>query len=496
MENIIENSKVKNTSKRLFEALEEHIEQPLYPLHMPGHKRRFWEFNFEDFDFTEINGLDNLQNPEECIDITLKAISEVFKSNESLILINGSTVGILASIMGTVGENDCIILARNCHQSAINAVYMAKCDYEFINPILSKSGLVIGIDIFELEKTIKRCISTKQNVKSIIITSPTYEGIVMDICKIVEVCNKYGVILIVDEAHGAYFIDEHLPISAIELGADVVIQSLHKTLPSPTQTALLHFGYNFKDEKYKKNIKKYLNMLQTTSPSYFFMYTIDKLVESIENGNLKPLFRNHYNRVIDFRNNFINIEKHGVFELIGNDVSEKVKVENYNAFDYDMYKLTFLIKKGTGNEVAEILRKKFKIEVEMSQKFHIVCMTSIADNNEIFELLFYGLEKISMEFQHKEINNFRTIKQNEYREKIKICNIDEENIKLVNIKDSVNKICGKNITPYPPCIPFIIAGEIIQESDIKTIDDMVKNGISVMGSKIVENKIFIYIFEK
>lgn len=475
-------------TKRLYEILEENIENPKYPLHMPGHKRQFWDFNFEDFDFTEIKGLDNLQNPEECIDVTLKAISKLFNSNESLILVNGSTVGILASIMGLLKETETILIARNCHQSAINAITMAKCDYEFINPTLSKSGLVVDLNIIDIEKLIKKSLLQNKLIKAMIITSPTYEGVVMDIVKISKLCKKYNIVLIVDEAHGAHFIDDNLPTSSIELGADVVIQSLHKTLPAPTQTALMHFGFDFNE---RKNVKRYLNMLQTTSPSYFFMYCIDKLVENIESGNLDVLFKNHYNRIINFRANFKDIENYEVFELVGDN-----NVENSKVFDFDIYKLTFIVKKSSGSYIADILRNDYKIEVEMAQQSHIVCMTSIADNNNIFNVLLEALKEISIKLKDLEIKQTNIFNYTIEREKIKISDITYENMKLMVLDETEGQICGKNITPYPPCIPLLISGEIIKKEDIRTIGRLIEFGINVIGVEKIEDILYLWIYNK
>ncbi len=465
--------------KRLYEVMEEVFTKPKYPLHMPGHKRRFWELNFEDFDFTEIHGLDNLQSPEECIKVTLEAISKLFKSSESCILVNGSTVGLLASVLGSVKENETIIIGRNCHQSVINGVKLAKCYHKFIYPKLFK-GIVVGFSLEEIEKSFK----DNKNVKALIITSPTYEGIVMDIKKISKLCKEYGVTLIVDEAHGAYFVDENLPTSAIELGADIVIQSLHKTLPAPTQTALMHFG---KDCETKESVKNYLNMLQTTSPSYFFMYTIDKLVENIEKGNFKGLFNRHYKRVCDFREKCSELKKLGLLELVTIDFSN-----NKDIYDLDECKLTFLVKGNKGLEVSEILRNKYDIELEMATIGHFIAMTSIADSDEIFDVFYNALEEISNGYNDEKSSE----KDFEFSYNMKVVNkklseLDFSKSKLIKVDNSVGKVCLKNITPYPPCVPYIVAGEVFEEVDIENIKAIVDRGINVLGVEIVNSEIFV-----
>ncbi len=464
--------------KRLYEVMEDITLNPKYPLHMPGHKRRFWELNFEDFDFTEIHGLDNLQSPEECIKVTLEAISKLFKSFESCILVNGSTVGILASVLGTVKENETIIIGRNCHQSVINGVKLAKCKHEFIYPKL-KRGIVVSFSIEEIEESFKN----NDNVKALVLTSPTYEGIVLDIKKISELCKRYGVTLIVDEAHGAYFVDDNLPTSAIELGADVVIQSLHKTLPAPTQTALLHFS---EDCGHKESIKSYLSMLQTTSPSYFFMYTIDKLVENIENGNFNGLFNRHYKRVVEFRAKCSELKKLGLLELVGSSISSK------DVFDIDECKLSFLVNGSKGLEVSSVLRNEYDIELELATTGHFIAMTSIADCDEIFDEFYNALVEISL--RYRDIDLFKSdfeISYNIKRENKRLSELNADKYEVIDIDECRGRVCLKNITPYPPCVPYIIAGEIFQEIDIVNIKALVEAGVNVLGIEKISGEIFV-----
>ncbi len=469
---------INNNRKRLYEVMEEEVVKPRYPLHMPGHKRRFWELNFEDFDFTEIHGLDNLQSPEECIKVTLEAIAKLFKSFESCILVNGSTVGILASILGTVKEDETIIIGRNCHQSVINGVKLAKCHHRFIYPKLSR-GIVVGLSIDEIEDSFKN----NKNVKALVLTSPTYEGLVMDIQKISKLCKKYNVTLIVDEAHGAYFIDDNLPTSAIELGADIVIQSMHKTLPAPTQTALLHFSENCKT---RESVKNYLSMLQTTSPSYFFMYTIDKLVENIENGNFTGLFNRHYIRVCSFRDNCIELKKLGLLELVTSDLNNK------SLLDLDECKLTFLVNGSKGIEVANILRNEYEIELEMATCGHFIAMTSIADSDEIFERFYEALEEISIRLSKEETNSTNLeINYNVKRENVRLSDLKFDNKKLIKIENAVGRVSLNNITPYPPCIPYIVTGEIFEEIDVKNVKSIIESGVNVLGVEINGEEILV-----
>lgn len=465
-------------NNRLYKVLENNLMHSKYPMHMPGHKRNFYSINYENYDFTEIDGLDNLQNPEECIKTSLTAISKVFKSDESLILVNGSTVGLLASIMGIANPNDTIVVARNCHQSVTNAINMAKCNHSFIYPQYN-NGIVTGFDA----KQIETAITSNNNVKALVITSPTYEGVVLDIKSISKITKKYNVTLIIDEAHGAYFIDKNLPKSAIECGANVVIQSLHKTLPCPTQTAILHFNSTC---THINNIKKYLLMLQTTSPSYFFMYTIDKFIAEFEKGKFNTMFDNHYTRIQNFRNKCLELKSLGVLELVCDDFKD-----TNNIFDLDIYKLTFLVNTNNGVEISNILRNNFNIELEMATDNHFIAMTSIADTDEIFDCFYCALVKISEQFKHLSVATKNDFVEHYYPRPNgkKFCDVNTENVKLVDLQDCIGKICAKNITPYPPCVPLVFMGETFTTKDVENIFLLMHSGVNVLG--VVDNKVAI-----
>ncbi len=461
-------------NKRLFQVLDEYVQKPLYPMHMPGHKRRYDDINFQDYDYTEITGLDNLQKPEECIKATQEAIAKVFKSDESHILVNGSTVGILASIMGSVSENETVIVARNCHQSVLNAVTMAKCSHSFIYPKINNKGIVTKFNLTEIEDAI----SSNKNVKALVITSPTYEGVVMDIAQISEITKRHGVTFIVDEAHGAYFVDKNMPTSATLLGADVVIQSLHKTLPAPTQTAILHINNTCKTAT---SIKRYLNMLRTTSPSYFFMYCIDKLIYEIETGKLDNMFTHHFNRIKTFRENFKVVSDLGIIELF----------ESEEAFDLDICKLTFIVNTFNGNDVADILRNEYNIEFEMATNGHLIAMTSIADDDEIFPILHKAMLDVSERFKDLEIVERDNIKFDKNRNSKKLSSVNPENTVQISLNDAIGRVCGKNITPYPPCVPLVVAGEVLTIEDIIKIKLINNSGCSFLGLDNINNELFV-----
>ena len=252
-----------------------------YPMHMPGHKRNHTiveSFDPVGMDITEIDEFDNLHHASGVIKNTMNRAKALYHSAHTFLSINGSTVGILAAISAATTKGDKVIVARNSHKAVYNAVYLNELDPIYWYPRQDGIyGIYGGLNPEELEKILQR----EKEVKLIIITSPTYEGIVSDISKIVKIAHEYKVAVMVDEAHGAHMgFDDYHPKNSIQCGADLVIHSLHKTLPSFTQTALIHVNSKYIDAK---RVEFYLGIYETSSPSYLLMASIDQCIGILEN---------------------------------------------------------------------------------------------------------------------------------------------------------------------------------------------------------------------
>ena len=241
----------------LQKKLEEYYNKNYLPMHMPGHKRNV-ELLGEKLpyiiDITEIEGFDDLHNPEGIIKNIEEKAKKLYKSEKSFILVNGSTCGILSGIRACVNTGDKVLVARNCHKSVYNALEINGLNPIYIVPEIERDGIDRNISISDVKKKLEE----NKDIKLIIITSPTYEGIISDIKQIVDIAHKYNVPVLVDEAHGAHlnFIDELKSKEALNVGADIVVQSLHKTLPALTGTALLHIQGNLVKEENVKRTKR------------------------------------------------------------------------------------------------------------------------------------------------------------------------------------------------------------------------------------------------
>ena len=255
--------------ERLYKKLESYGRSDFYPFHMPGHKRNPLAVDGDfpvERDITEINGFDNLHHAEDLLKRAQEDVARLYGVPESFYSINGSSGAILAAVSAAVGKGGQILIARNCHKAVYHAIYLRDLGATYIYPHEDpKLGINGGISPSRVEMYL----AENPEIEAVLITSPTYDGIVSDVARIAEVVHNHGIPLIVDEAHGAHFhFSDYFPVSAAELGADVVINSLHKTLPSLTQTAILHINGKLAN---RRRIKKYLDMLQSSSPSYIFI---------------------------------------------------------------------------------------------------------------------------------------------------------------------------------------------------------------------------------
>ena len=218
---------------RLYKKLEEYGKSDYYPFHMPGHKRNMdssaASFPF-DRDITEIHGFDNLHHAEGVIRDAQEYAAQIYGTQRCFFSVNGSTAALLAAISACVDKGGKILMARNCHKAVYHGLYIRDLHPIYIYPHEdSRLGINGGIS----PSCVERYIEENQDIQAVLITSPTYDGVVSDVKSIARSVHKYGISLIVDEAHGAHFhFSDYFPVSAAELGADIVVQSFHKTLPA------------------------------------------------------------------------------------------------------------------------------------------------------------------------------------------------------------------------------------------------------------------------
>jgi arginine/lysine/ornithine decarboxylase len=460
---------------RLYNKLKSYSEEDYYPMHMPGHKRNTELMQMGNpyaIDITEIEGFDNLHQAEGILKQLAMRISRLYKAKKSFPLINGSTAGILAGISAATSKGDKVLLARNSHKSVYHATILRSLKPFYCYPQQREEMRVNGGILAE---NIEDALITNKDIKLVVVTSPTYEGVVSDIRAIAEVVHRHKALLLVDEAHGAHFgFHEKFPQSAICLGADLVIQSFHKTLPAFTQTAVLHSNRMELNHK----IEQYLAIYQSSSPSYLLMAGIDRLVNLLEE-NAKELFIDYDKKLEEFKHRLEPLKHLTLIDrrIIGQD----------GIYDLDPSKITISVQNTqlTGHQLQELLREKYHIVMEMEASDYVLGMTSICDTNEGFERLAKALLAIDQE----EASVHGKRESNVQQEKRPIHAIQamspseawEQETEQITLPRSIGRISATFVSLFPPGSPLIVPGELIEEGILEYIRNMKQVGITVTG---------------
>lgn len=460
---------MKLENKRLCDALLQLKNENMYPFHMPGHKREMGGFlnilsNEEDsfgerllpayeIDITEIDGFDNLHDAKGIIKNSQDAARDLYGADETFFLVNGSTSGILSAISSVAKKGGKIIVGRNCHVSVFNGIEICGLEPVYVYPeIIAKEMIPSGICGSIRKEDVEKAILENMDAVAIVITSPTYDGVLSDCQAIAKLAHEYDIPLIVDEAHGALFFMEGR--SAVKNGADIVINSVHKTMPSLTQTALLHVNGNLVS---RDRLKKYLKIYQTSSPSYVLMGSIDYAVRIFEE-NGRELYRDFCVKLFKLKDELRSLRN---IKYVSKD-----ELMLDGAFDYDESKI--LIASGntslSGKQIYNILRSKYKLQPEMAAGDYVLLMVTVFDSYEGIERLAASLREIDKEYQNVE-------------------SIDEteEEIDIKKLVDSIGKPSEYTVYAYPPGIPIIAEGEIVTEDAISEIEIAIKKGLDIKG---------------
>lgn len=459
---------------KLYRKLEDYGKTDFYPFHMPGHKRNKLsvdsDFPFER-DITEISGFDNLHHPEGIIKEAQEALAELYGTKESFFSVNGSTAALLAAISASVKKGGQILAARNCHKAVYHGIYLRELVPTYIYP---QADPELGISGEIPPSRVERCLEENPEIEAVIITSPTYDGVVSDVRKIAEIAHEHNAILIVDEAHGAHFMfSEYFPQSAVEMGADLVVQSFHKTLPALTQTAVLH---RVTDRADSGKIKKFLGIYQTSSPSYILMASLDACVDKMARDGEK-MFREFTHRLECARQ---RLEK-----------CEYICLKSPAGYDFDRSKLILASNRSTlnGPGLAEILRSRFHIETEMETERYIIAMTAVGDTEEGFIRLCNAIEEIDREesLKIKENNMCRR----EHTEEIARCGkakqimtiseAMEAGTRRCPLEESIGRTSAEFAYIYPPGIPLLVPGEQITGLFVRNVRRYMEQGLNLQG---------------
>lgn len=469
----------------LYQALLAYQESDFYPFHMPGHKRNFERlpnWNPYGMDITEIDGFDNLHDAKGIILESMKQVAGCRGAEESFYLVNGTTCGILAGIASCCNFGDEILVGRNCHKSVYHGISTLGLVPWYSYP---QSYQDFYINCGYLSENIEKMLTTLKNVKMVVLTSPTYEGVVSDIETIAKIVHKYDIPLMVDQAHGAHFgMHKDFPMSAVACGADIVVESVHKTLPSYTQTALLHVQGNLVD---RRNLRKYLGIYQTSSPSYVMMSGIEWCQRYCASEEGKKAFHIYIEELSKLREQFTQFRFIKLF---------KPKKGVAGCADYDDGKLVFGVTDNlmSGQELYDRLREKYHLQLEMASLHYVIAMTSVMDKIEGFTRLIKALREIDEElkelYKKRKSKKFKDKKKKEYD----IIEFPLKNKHIYtpfqaelkkgewgDLMQSCGRISKSYLYLYPPGIPFLVPGEIITEEVIRFAEECKITGLEIKG---------------
>lgn len=467
-----------------------------YPWHMPGHKRRLNTIfpdiveNPFSIDVTEVGDLDEFHDPHGIISEALNRAAEVYGSHKSYYLVNGSTCGIMAALSAVCRPGDKLIVARNCHKSVYNAIRLLQLRPIYIMPEWNEElGMFGGVSPEQVRKMVKQY----TDAKCVMLVSPTYEGVVSDVEKIAKIVHKAGVPLIVDEAHGAHFefmsnVNEtisttnykNIPNPAIRLGADIVIESLHKTLPAMTQCAILHEKSNIVDTE---RLEEYLSIYQSTSPSYVFLATTEACIEKM-NYERDGLFIIYKELLSEYRKRFAQLSH---IHLV-----EESDFKKQSACGYDDGKLVFFVKDCgyerdgeiiamTGTELGTILQEEYGQMMEMAAGNYVIAMTSVADSKEAFESLYLAMESIDAQLTDVEQSADTILYKTLPEHKMNIAEAREHKRVDIPFEDAIGKISGSYIYVYPPGIPIVTPGEVLSLGVMQEIKAAMDSNLNIKG---------------
>ena len=438
----------------IIDMLKEHNQKEKISFHMPGHNkgRAFCGSIFASapflYDTTELEGTDALVKPEGAILEAEQMIASVYGAAHSFFLVNGSTGGILTMIYSAFRRGDIVLIDRFCHQSVLHACQLAGITPVYLMP---EESALLGIPGVLSSETVQEAFKQYPEAKGLVLTSPNYYGAAADLVAISQIVHTHGGLLLVDEAHGAHFpFSDRFPKTAMEQGADMSVVSLHKSMPSPNQTALLHIA----DSMNREEVRATLRMFQTTSPSYVFLAAMEEAVRyGKEQGREKT-----------------------------EEILRLLAPLNLPTLDDPMKRLPSFPKTGlSGDEIDAIFREKFGIYAELSTECGLLLMCSWFHNqddmNRLQEAIHYcnNLPGKGVT-ENKTIIPFSSIAATMPLDAVygaeKIC---------VPLSEAAGKICAKPVSAFPPCIPILLPGEVITEEQVKHLTELAKTGKTLTG---------------
>ncbi|MDO3662568.1 aminotransferase class I/II-fold pyridoxal phosphate-dependent enzyme [Bacillus sp. C28GYM-DRY-1] len=472
----------------LYKALIQHARRNSHSFHVPGHHNG--DVFFDDaksifdplltIDVTELAGLDDLHHPSGVIKEAQELVSQLYGSAESFFLVNGTTVGNLAMILSVCEPGETILVQRNCHKSVFHAVDLAGAEPVYLAPDIDEAMHVpthVPLD------TIKKALAAYPDAKGLVLTNPTYYGHSADLTEVISEAHHYEIPVLVDEAHGAHFVlGEPFPDSALKMGADIVVQSAHKTLPAMTMGSYLHLNSSRID---RNRVAEYLVRLQSSSPSYPIMASLD-----IARAYVQHIIEER--KLSDILQQIQSLKQ--TFDLLTN--AESVEPADSRMIT-DPLKLTIRSKRGHSGYTLQNILERANIFTELADENQVLLVLPLGGKRRInaetiksideeiektpLDQMFVSAEWVAqpvtvLPYQKKVLRTFKK----EY----------------VDFDEAAGRLNAEDIIPYPPGIPMIMAGERITKESVEKLSRLISMKTHVQGNmKIKEKQLLVYIEE-
>ncbi|MFA5778869.1 MAG: aminotransferase class I/II-fold pyridoxal phosphate-dependent enzyme [Elusimicrobiota bacterium] len=472
--------KIGQEAAPLFEAVYNHAKKRMVSFHTPGHKNgrsidkkllSFTGKNVYYFDVTVFPDVDSLHDPTKCIKQAQELMAKAYGVEQSLFLVNGSSSGNQAMFLSACKPGDSIILSRNIHKSVLGGIILAGLWPIWLQPKIDQNlDIILDAEPDQITEAIKKF----PEAKAVFITSPTYNGVTSDLLEIANICHKNNKLLLVDEAHGPHLrFHRDFPISAVEADADMIVQSVHKILSAFSQGSVLHINSDRID---LNRVKKVVSMLQTTSPNYLTLSSIDlarrqavlhgekllgEIIDAAEYGRKK------INRLKNF------------FCFTREDIRSR-------GYDLDVTKLTINVTKTglSGLEIENLLNEQYNIQVDCADLFNLIAIMGIGSTRADVQKLVNALEDIDIKYHGSEKNwnlNLPSLTTEMVMTPRDV--FFQKASKRVSLNKAAGHISAQTLTPYPPGIPILIPGERITKEICDYLFELSSKDIRISGQE-------------
>lgn len=470
----------KQSRAPLFETLLDHAKRHVVSFHTPGHKNgrgidpRLKSFTGENsylFDVTVFPEVDSLHDPTGPIKKAQELMAQAYGVKDSFFLVNGSSSGNTAMFLAACQPGDSVIVSRSSHKSIMAGIILSGVWPIWIQPKIDQNlDIIFNSTVEQIEEALNRYPESK----AVFVTSPSYNGVATDLYKIAELCHQRGKILLVDEAHGPHLkFHKDLPVSAVDAGADLCVQSTHKILSALSQGSVLHYNSQLVDIN---RVRKVVSMLQTTSPHYLILASIDLARrQAVMQGEAmldKVIQAAEYGRTqINTLNKFNCFTRKEIQKM---------------GYDLDVTKLTINVTRTgfSGYQIEDMLTKEYNIQVDCADIFNLIAIMGIGSDRSDVQALVNALKDIEKKYQGHQQN--WTLQIPSLSTEMVMMPRDvflSAKTKRVPLSKAVGHISAQTLTPYPPGIPVLIPGERITREICEYLMDMSAKDIRVSGQE-------------